>query len=171
MALQNKVKFFTIFLGVLQITVGCAVGFIPPTAVEWYRGIVMSNIEFTINGILMIAFGFLVPMLSLGARTLKVWFAALQIGTWTNGTAGLVAGIAGASSNLLVTLNEKFPAPNGNDHRIVTGLLMTCGISVMIALFITLFGLWKMYLGESKIPAGDGPLTRRSKWGNMSHKI
>ena len=46
--------------GVLQITVGCVVGFIPPSAVAWFRGLVMAHIEFTANGILMVAFGFLI---------------------------------------------------------------------------------------------------------------
>ena len=62
----------------LQITVGCIVGFIPPSAVAWFRGIVMAHLEFTANGVLLIAFGFLVRELNLGPAALKVWFAALQ---------------------------------------------------------------------------------------------
>ena len=58
--LKEKLKRWTLVLGVLQITVGCIVGFIPPSAVGWYRGIVMAHIEFTANGVLMVAFGFLV---------------------------------------------------------------------------------------------------------------
>ena len=41
------------------------VGFIPPSAVAWFRGIVLAHIEFTANGILMVAFGFLVKELRL----------------------------------------------------------------------------------------------------------
>ena len=89
--LRSTIKRWTLLLGVLQITVGCVVGLIPPSAVQWFRGIVMSHIEYTANGVLMVAFGFLVSELALGRTALWVWFATLQIGTWTNGTAGLVA--------------------------------------------------------------------------------
>lgn len=65
-SLETGIKRWTLLLGVAQVTLGCIVGFIPPTAVEWFRGIVMSHIEFTANGVLMIAFGFLVPEMRLG---------------------------------------------------------------------------------------------------------
>ncbi len=61
--LKARLKHWTLILGVLQITVGCLIGFIPPSAVQWFRGIVMAHIEFTANGVLMVAFGFLVPYL------------------------------------------------------------------------------------------------------------
>ena len=80
-ALRENVRRWTLVLGVLQITVGCCVGFIPPAAVAWFRGIVMAHIEFTANGVLMIALGFLVRELRLSPAALKVWFVALQIGT------------------------------------------------------------------------------------------
>src|SRR5215467_3616434 len=89
--LKANLKRWTLFLGVLQITVGCAVGFIPPAAVEWFRGIVMAHIEFTANGVLMVAFGFLISHLALRPALLWLWFATLQIGTWTNGAAGVAA--------------------------------------------------------------------------------
>ncbi len=82
--------------GVLQITVGCFVGFIPPPAVAWFRGIVMAHIEFTANGVFMIALGLLVREMRLNPAALLVWFATLQIGTWTNDGAGLIAGFIGA---------------------------------------------------------------------------
>lgn len=44
-------------------------------------------------------------------------------------------------SRLMPTLNEKFPAPNGLDHPAVSGLLLVCGITIMIALVLTLAGL------------------------------
>src|SRR6476619_3187407 len=103
--MKSNLMRWTVFLGVLQVTVGCAVGFIPPSAVAWFRGIVMAHIEYTANGVLMIVFGLLVERLRLGPRTLKVWFASLQIGTWTNGTAGFVGAFIGYSSKLLPTLN------------------------------------------------------------------
>lgn len=128
-------------LGVLQITFGCIIGFIPPPAVAWFRGIVMAHIEFTANGVLMIVFGLLVSELCLNTTLLKVWFATLQIGTWTNGAAGMVSAFIGASSKLMPTINEKFPPPHGTDNPIVSGLLMLCGVTIIVALLLTLYGL------------------------------
>jgi hypothetical protein len=140
-ALKATLRRWTLLLGVLQITVGCIVGFIPPSAVQWFRGIVMAHIEFTANGVLMVAFGFLVNELRLGPGALKAWFALLQIGTWTNGTAGVIGAFIGYSSKLMPALNEKFPAPNGLDHPLVTGTLQLCGVTIMICLILTIVGL------------------------------
>jgi hypothetical protein len=142
-ALRERLARWTLILGVTQVTVGCFVGFIPPTAVPWFRGIVMAHIEYTANGVLMIAFGFLVREMHLGPVGLWAWFASLQIGTWTNGTAGLVGALLGYSSVLMPTINEKFPAPNGLDHPLVTGLLLVCGVTIVVALLLTLYGLWR----------------------------
>ncbi len=131
----------TLALGVSQILVGCLIGFIPPTAVAWFRGIVMAHIEFTANGMLMVVFGFLLAELHLTPNGLKVWFTALQIGTWTNGAAGMAAAFLGASSPLMPTINEKFPPPNGEDSLIVSGLLQLCGVTIVLALLATLYGL------------------------------
>jgi hypothetical protein len=38
-SLKAGIRRWTLVLGVLQITVGCLIGFIPPSAVEWFRGI------------------------------------------------------------------------------------------------------------------------------------
>ncbi len=141
--LKTRLRRWTLFLGVLQITVGCLVGLIPPSAVEWFRGIVMAHIEFTVNGVLMIAFGFLVYELGLNAAALKAWFVLLQIGTWTNGAAGLAGAFIGSSSKLMPTINEKFPPPNTMDHPVVTGLLQVCGITIILALMLTLYGLYR----------------------------
>lgn len=138
---NSKIRKWMIITGVAQITFGCIVGMIPPTAVAWFRGIVMAHIEYTANGVMLVVFGFLVNELKLGPRALKTWFAMLQIGTWMNGSAGLLAGIIGSSSELLPTLNEKFPAPNGMNHPIVSGMLRTCAVTIMIGLFMTLWGL------------------------------
>jgi hypothetical protein len=138
---KENLKRWTLALGVLQITVGCIVGFIPPSAVAWFRGIVMAHIEFTANGVLMVAFGFLAPELRLGPTALKVWFAMLQVGTWTNGGAGVVAGFVGASSKLMPTISETFPPPHGTNDPMVTGSLLLCGVTIMIALLLTLYGL------------------------------
>ena len=101
----------------------------------------MAHIEFTANGVLMVAFGFLVRELRLGPVALKVWFATLQIGTWTNGAAGVAAAFIGATSKLLPTLNEKFPPPHGTNNSIVSGSLMLCGVTILVALLLTLSGL------------------------------
>ena len=140
-SLKANLRRWTLILGVLQITVGCVVGFIPPSAVTWFRGIVMAHIEFTANGVLMVAFGLLGTELRLSPAALKVWFATMQIGTWTNGAAGVVAAFIGASSKLMPTLNEKFPPPHGTDNPIVTGSLTLCGVTIMVALLLTLYGL------------------------------
>ena len=140
-ALKANIKRWTLILGVLQIMVGCMVGFIPPSAVAWFRGIVMAHIEFTANGVLMVAFGFLVRELYLSPVALKVWFATLQIGTWANGAAGVAAAFIGASSKLMPTINEKFPPPHGTDNPIVSGSLQLCGVTIMVALLLTLYVL------------------------------
>src|SRR5262245_54717322 len=139
--LADSLKRWTLVLGVVQVTVGCLVGFIPPTAVAWFRGIVMAHIEFTVNGILVIVFGFLIRELRLGRAALKVWFATLQIGAWANGGAGLAAAFIGASSTLMPTLNEKFPPPHGTDSPVVTNLLLLCAVAILVALLLTVIGL------------------------------
>ncbi len=141
--LKANLKRCALILGVLQILVGCTVGFIPPTAVLWFRGIVMAHIEFTANGVLMVVCGFLVMEMRLSATAFKVWFVSLQIGTWLNGGAGVVAAFLGASSKLMPTLNEKFPPPNGTDSALVSASLQLCGVTIMIALLLTLYGLFR----------------------------
>jgi len=148
--LTAKLRRWVLLLGVLQITVGCAVGFIPPPAVAWARGLLSAHIEFIANGLLMIVFGFLLRELRLGPTALKTWFVVLQVGTWTNGTAGLVAAFTGSSSALAPTLNEKFPPPHGANSPVVTGLLVICGVTMMVVLLLTLYGL----LRAKVAPAG-----------------
>jgi hypothetical protein len=70
-----------------------------------------------------------------------VWFTTLQIGTWTNGAAGVAGAFMGSSSKLMPTLNETFPPPNGIDNAVVTGLLQMCGVTIMLALLLTIYGL------------------------------
>lgn len=139
--LKAALRHWTLLLGVLQITVGCIIGFIPPSAVAWFRGMVMAHIEFTANGVLMVALGFLVHELRLKPTALIVWFVTLQVGTWTNGGAGVAAAFIGSTSKLMPTLNEKFPPPHGVDNPVVTSLLMVCGVTVLVALVLTLVGL------------------------------
>lgn len=66
---SEKIRHQTLLLGVIQITFGCIVGFIPPDAVPWFRGIVMAHIEFTANGVLLLVLGFLVREKKLGSKT------------------------------------------------------------------------------------------------------
>jgi hypothetical protein len=139
--LRDTLRRWTLVLGVAQVAFGCAVGFIPPSAVQWFRGIVMAHIEYTANGVLVIVLGLLAKEMRLGRGALAAWFATLQLGTWTNGTAGLVGAFLGASSPLMPTLNEKFPPPRGAESAAVTGLLELCGVTIMIALILTLVGL------------------------------
>ena len=101
----------------------------------------MAHIEFTANGILMEALGLLVNKLRLNPTAFKVWFATLQIGTWTNGAAGVSAAFMGSSSKLMPTLNEKFPPPHGVDNPVVTNLLLLCAVTILAALLLTIYGL------------------------------
>jgi hypothetical protein len=47
------------------------------------------------------------------------------------------------------TLNEKFPPPNGTDHVAVTGLLTVSGLSILVALLISLYGLGRRLRPQS----------------------
>ena len=139
--LKTALRRWTLFLGVLQVTIGCMVGFIPPTAVAWFRGIVMAHLEFTANGVLMVVRGLLLREMRRRATARKVWCVALQIGTWSNGASGVAAAFIGTSSKLMTTINEKYPPPHGTDSPVVTNLLQLCGVTIMIALMMTLYGL------------------------------
>jgi hypothetical protein len=140
-SLKEQLRRWILLIGVAQVLFGCVVGFIPPTAVPWFRGIVMAHIEFTANGVLMTVIGLLARELHLGAVALRVWFWTLVIGTWTNGAAGLVGAFAGQSSRMMPTLNQTFPAPGGAENPAVTGLLLVCGVTIVIALLLTITGL------------------------------
>lgn len=152
-SLKATLRRWTLFLGVLQVTAGCLIGLIPPSAVPWFRGIVMAHIEYTANGVLMIALGLLLNEMALGRGALWAWFVALQIGAWTNGAAGVAAAFLGATSKLMPTLNEKFPPPHGENSLVVTGLLQVCGITILIALALSLYGLWRG-MRRQAAPAG-----------------
>ncbi len=142
-SLSLNIKRWMLILGVAQIAFGCTIGLVPPTAVQWFRGLVMAHIEYVTNGMLLIVFGFLVPELKLGKLALKTWFVTLQVGAWAGaGLAGLMGAILGFSSPLLPLINEKFPAPRGMDHPLVTGPLLLGGVTTMIGLALTLWGLF-----------------------------
>jgi hypothetical protein len=140
-SLREQLRRWVLLIGVAQVLFGCLVGFIPPTAVGWFRGIVMAHIEFTANGVLMTVLGLLARELRLSAAAWRVWFWMLVVGTWTNGASGLVGAFVGQSSPLMPSLNQSFPAPGGTDNRAVTALLMVCGVTIVIALVLTIVGL------------------------------
>ncbi len=152
---RARIRRWTLLLGVLQVTFGCLVGFIPPTAVEWSRGLVMAHVELTANGVLMIVFALLVNELQLGPAALWAWFALLQIGTWANGASGLVAAFTGYSSRLMPSITKLFPPPRGPDHPAVTGLLMLCGVTIMLALVLTIVGLVRCKLAPPVSPVNS----------------
>jgi hypothetical protein len=140
-SLADQLRRWTLIIGVAQVLFGCLVGFIPPSVVPWFRGIVMAHVEFTANGVLMIAIGLLAGELNLSATMLKAWFGTLVIGTWFNGAAGVVGAFSGESSTLLPTANQSFPPPGGAGSVVVTGLLLACGVTIVVALALTLVGL------------------------------
>lgn len=155
---KSKIRYWTIFLGVLQVTVGCIVGLIPPNAVAYFRGIVSAHIEYTANGVLMIVLGLILNEAYLGRRLLWAWFAALQIGSWCNGLSALVAAFSGSTSKLTPTMNEKFPPTHGTDNPLAMALLVICAIGTLFALFITLYGLIKTRAKIGKIVESPAPL-------------
>ena len=140
-SLREELRRWVLVIGVAQVLFGCLVGFVPPTAVSWFRGIVMAHIEFTANGVLMMVIGLLARELRLSAAAWWIWFGTLVVGTVTNGAAGLVGAFAGQSSRLMPTLNQKFPAPGGAENSAVTALLLVCGVTIVIALVLTIAGL------------------------------
>ncbi len=141
--LKARLRFWSLFLGVLQIAIGCAVAMVPPDAVPWSRGLVMAHLEYAANGVMMIALGLLLPELGLGQLGLKVWFGLLQVGTWLNGLAGILGAVSGHASKFLPLANAARPAPNGPDHPIVSVPLLIVGPTILACFVLTLVGLWK----------------------------
>ena len=140
-SLAERLRRWILLIGVAQVLFGCLVGFIPPTAVGWFRGIVMAHIEFTANGVLMTVIGLLAREMRLSEVVWRIWFWTLLVGTWFNGAAGLVGAFIGQSSPLMPTLNQSFPAPGGVTNPVVTGMLLICGVTIVTALVLTLVGL------------------------------
>ena len=59
--------------------------------------VVTSLVTFTVlYGVLMVVWGLLLREMALGPALTRLWFWALQIGTWTNGLAGVAAARPGA---------------------------------------------------------------------------
>jgi hypothetical protein len=47
----------------------------------------------------------------------------------------------GAVVDLMPTINQSFPPPGGATNPLVTGLLLVCGVAIVISLVLTLVGL------------------------------
>lgn len=139
--LSERIRFYTLLLGVIQITVGCLVGLIPPDAIAWYRGLVMAHIQFTANGVLLVVLGFLLREMALSAFQLRCWFISTQLGTWLNGVAGMIAAIIGQSSSQMPALNKAYPPPTAGSSALVYTTLVLCGLLILLGLGLTIWGL------------------------------
>lgn len=148
-ALKATLRRVTLLIGVTQVTFGCLVGMIPPPAVPWFRGIVMAHVEYTGNGVLLVVLALLLPEMRLGRAALWAWFVTLQLGTWLNGSAALVAGLSGRSSSFLTVANAASPPPAGSADRVVTSMLVSTGVAILAGLAITLVGLLRGWRDEA----------------------
>lgn len=146
--LTERLRSLTLVLGVVQVITGCLAGLLPPDAVAWYRGIVMAHIQFTANGVLLIALGLLLPDMRLTPSQFRIWFLSTQAGTWLNGIAGLIAAFTGRSSSQMPNLNATHPPPNGMSTAVYVSLLF-CGLFILAGLGLTLIGLLQ---GRKRIP-------------------
>lgn len=145
--LSERLRFFTLLLGVIQVTMGCLVGLIPPDALAWYRGLVMAHIQFTANGVLLVVLGFLLREMVLTPFQLRCWFISTQAGTWLNGVAGMLAAIIGQSSSQMPALNKAYPPPTAGSSPLVYTTLVLCGLLILVALGLTVWGLVKARKG------------------------
>ncbi|MDP3129318.1 MAG: hypothetical protein Q8M81_12545 [Sediminibacterium sp.] len=143
LSLSERIRFFTLLLGVIQVTMGCLVGLIPPDAVAWYRGLVMAHIQFTANGVLLVVLGFLLREMVLTPFQLRCWFISTQAGTWLNGIAGMIAAIIGQSSSQMPGLNKAYPPPTAGSSSLVYTTLVLCGLLILVGLGLTVWGLIK----------------------------
>lgn len=139
--LAERIRFLTLLLGVIQVTMGCLVGLIPPDAIAWYRGLVMAHIQFTANGVLLVVLGFLLREMVLSPLQLRLWFVSTQAGTWLNGVAGMIAAIIGQSSSQMPALNKAYPPPIAGSSALVYTTLVFCGLLILLGLGLTVWGL------------------------------
>jgi hypothetical protein len=131
-------------LGVAQVLLGCLIGFIPPTAVEHFRSLVTSHIEFTANGVMLGVLGLMYPYIRLGSGLLLVMELLAYVGTFSNGGAFVISAFTGSGTPLAVTVHKLFPFPQGLDgpwSHVVTNCLMICGVTTVGALLLALIGL------------------------------
>lgn len=131
-------------IGVLQVLLGCFVGFIPPPAVLHFRSIVTAHIEFCINGTLLAVLGILAQYMKLSPAMFAVMELTAYLGTFCNGGAFLISAFTGFGTKLAPTVIEKFPFPNGIEggySDLMTGCLMVCGVTIITSLILAIVGL------------------------------
>jgi hypothetical protein len=145
---SERIRFYTLLLGVIQVLMGCLVGLIPPDAIAWYRGLVMAHIQFTANGVLLVVLGLLLREMVLNRWQLGLWFFSTQAGTWLNGVAGLMAAFIGQSSSQMPALNKAYPPPQAGSNPIVFATLVACGLLILLGLVLTVLGLVRGRLGS-----------------------
>ncbi len=133
-----------IIIGVLQVLLGCIVGFIPPPAVLHFRSIVTAHIEFCVNGTLLAVLGILTQYMKLSSTSFTILELTSYTGTFCNGGAFLISAFTGFGTKLAPTVNEKFPFPNGVEggySDLMTNCLIVCGVTVIISLIFAIIGL------------------------------
>lgn len=131
--------------GIGQVLLGCLIGLIPPPMVPHFRSLVTSHIEFTANGMLLSILGIILPYLALSNMLLFVLEITAYLGTFCNGFAFVIAGFTGYGTPLAPTTHKQFPFPNGIEgpmSDIVTGCLFVCAVTIIVALSLTLIGLF-----------------------------
>mmetsp|Transcript_3841 Transcript_3841/g.10991 ORF Transcript_3841/g.10991 Transcript_3841/m.10991 type:complete len:184 (-) Transcript_3841:1128-1679(-) len=142
-AKPNSGKFLAsnILGGVLQCLISLLIGFIPPTAIGWYAMLVKAHVSFMFNGCLAILLAMIGPEIgkSLSASQMKVWALTMHLGTFLNGAAHLKGAISGTKCSLIRTMGR---APHGDDP-VMEGMLMMCGVCIVIAVALTVLGLHK----------------------------
>jgi hypothetical protein len=130
--------------GIGMVLFGCFIGLIPPPAVQHFRSIVTAHIEFTANGMLLSILGLIMPYLNLGRGTKFFLELTAYWGTASNGGAFLISAFTGYGTELAPTVHKQFPFPNGIKgfySSMVTACLLSCGVTIIIALFLTVAGL------------------------------
>ena len=127
--------------GVLQCLVSCLLGLVPPTAVGWYAMMLKTHVAFMMNGFLAMLVSFFGPEIgkSLSDDQMKVWALTMQLGTWFNGLAHLKGAISGTKAPMVRSMGR---APYGED-AVMEGMLMFCGVNIIVALVLTCWGLHK----------------------------
>ena len=166
--LKANLRRWTLILGVLQITVGCVVGFIPPSAVAWFRGIVMAHIEFTANGVLMVVFGLLVREICLSSEGIQ--------GVVRDAANGHVDERSSRSWWRLSSAHRRNSCrrptrssrrPTVPTTRLFPASLLLCGVTIMVALLLTLYGLLRpRKLRCTTRPSSSPP--QESQWNRSS---
>eukprot|EP01012_Entosiphon_sulcatum_P045085 TRINITY_DN60033_c0_g1_i1.p1 TRINITY_DN60033_c0_g1~~TRINITY_DN60033_c0_g1_i1.p1 ORF type:complete len:153 (+),score=22.91 TRINITY_DN60033_c0_g1_i1:41-499(+) len=133
-------------LGVLQVLTGCILGLIPENQWTLYRYAVTAHLEFTANGVLLIALGYVSTKISLPSVLGPVFWLTSVVGTWINGLAFVYGAIYGELTELAPKANSEIGAAaraklTGQSGQVVTGMLTICGVCIITSLFLALLGL------------------------------